>query len=106
LAGTTRPLHAGDSITLFLTGLGRKAQTYADGAPPKVASPALATIQVLVAGLPAQVLYAGIQPQSPGLDQINLVLPKFTLPSNAATVTIQIAVPATGSVVAYEVAAR
>jgi uncharacterized protein (TIGR03437 family) len=106
LAGASRPLHAGDYVTLYLTGLGRKAQTYADGAAPKVASPAVEPVQVQVAGLSAQVLYAGIQPQSPGLDQITLQLPKYTLQSAATTVTIQITAPTTGKTVKYDVAAR
>jgi uncharacterized protein (TIGR03437 family) len=33
-AGSARPLHAGDPITLYLTGLGRTAQTFAEGAVP------------------------------------------------------------------------
>jgi uncharacterized protein (TIGR03437 family) len=59
-----------------------------------------------VAGLSAQVVYAGIQPQSPGLDQLTLQLPKYTLLSTATTVTIQITAPTTGKVLNYEIAAR
>jgi len=103
LAGSARPLRPGDAIALYLTGLGRKAQTFAEGAAPKTTSAAVESIQILVQGLAAKVLYAGVQPQYPGLDQITLQLPAYTLPAGKKTVTIQIAAPSTGQTVSYEV---
>ena len=99
---SARPLRPGDSVTLYLTGLGRKAQTFAEGAAPKVASPAVETVQVAIAGMAATVLYAGVQPQYPGLDQITVTLPQYKLPPGASTATVQIAVPATGQMLQYE----
>jgi uncharacterized protein (TIGR03437 family) len=100
-AGSARPLHAGDAITLYLTGLGRVAQTFAEGAAPKVASSAVATVQILVQGQPAQVTYAGVQPQYPGFDQINLKLPNYKLTAGQSTVTFQITAPSTGQTLNY-----
>jgi len=105
-AGAARPLHAADAITLYLTGLGRVAGTFADGAAPKVASSAVASVQVLVQGQPAQVTYAGVQPQYPGFDQINLKLPNYTLAAGQSTLTFQITAPATAQTLSYTLPAR
>jgi uncharacterized protein (TIGR03437 family) len=105
-AGSARPLRPGDAIALYLTGLGRKAQTFAEGAAPKTTSAAVETIQIVVQGLTAKVLYAGVQPQYPGLDQITLQLPAYTLPAAKKTVTIQISAPSTGQTVSYEMDAN
>jgi hypothetical protein len=43
-----------------------------------------------------------VQPQFPGLDQITLQLPVYTLPAGKKAVTIQISTPATGQTVSYE----
>jgi uncharacterized protein (TIGR03437 family) len=102
LAGSARPLRPGDAIALYLTGLGRKAKAFAEGTAPKTTSAAVESIQILVQGLAAKVLYAGVQPQYPGLDQITLQLPAYTLPAGKKTVTIQIAAPSTGQTVSYE----
>jgi uncharacterized protein (TIGR03437 family) len=105
-AGSARPLHALDSITLYLTGLGRMAQTFAEGAAPKTASAAVESIQILVQGQPAQVTYAGVQPQFPGFDQINLRLPNYTLAAGQSTVAFQITAPSTGQTLSYTINAR
>ena len=105
-ADSTRPLNAGDYVVLYLTGLGRTAQTFPDGAAPKTTSSAVESVQVQVQGLAAQILYAGVQPQYPGLDQITLQVPQYTLPAGASVVTFQIAAPATGQVLSYSAAAR
>ena len=106
LAGSSRPLRAGDIATLYLTGLGRKAQTFAEGAAPKVASAAVESIQISVQGLAAKVLYDGVQSQYPGLDQINVQIPAYTLPSDKKTATIQISAPSAGQTISYELAAN
>jgi uncharacterized protein (TIGR03437 family) len=105
-AGSARPLHAGDAITLYLTGLGRTAQTFAEGAAPKTASSAVESIQINVQGQPAQVSYTGVQPQYPGFDQVNLKLPNYTLTAGQSTVTFQITAPSTGQTLNYTIAAR
>jgi uncharacterized protein (TIGR03437 family) len=98
---STRPLQASDYVVLYLTGVGRTAQVFADGAAPKTTSPAIETVQILVQGLAAQVSYAGVQPQYPGLDQIVLQVPKYTLAAGQSVVTIQISAPATGQTLSY-----
>jgi uncharacterized protein (TIGR03437 family) len=105
-AGPARPLHAGDVVTLYLTGIGRKAQTFGEGAAPQKASVATETVQITVEGLPARVLYAGVQPQYPGLDQISIQLPKYTLGPGKTTASLQIVAASTGQIVRYELAAK
>jgi uncharacterized protein (TIGR03437 family) len=88
---------------LYLTGLGRKAQTFAEGAAPKTTSNAAEPIQILVQGQPAQILYAGVQPQYPGLDQITLRLPQYTLAAGETTAKFQIIAPSAGQTLRYEI---
>jgi uncharacterized protein (TIGR03437 family) len=103
LAGSARPLRPGDAIALYLTGLGRKTQVFAEGAAPKTTSAAVETIQIGVQGQAAKMLYSGVQPQYPGLDQITLQLPAYTLPAGKKTVTLQITAPSTGQTLSYEI---
>jgi uncharacterized protein (TIGR03437 family) len=104
--GSAKPVHAGDVIVLYLTGLGRTAQTFSEGAAPKSASAAVEPIQVSVAGQSATVLYDGLQPSYPGIDQINLQLPAYTLPPEANSVSIQITAPGANQAVAYQIPAN
>jgi len=60
----------------------------------------------VVQGQAAKVLYAGVQPQYPGLDQITVQLPNYTLPAGKTTATIQIGAPSTGQTVSYEMASN
>jgi uncharacterized protein (TIGR03437 family) len=105
-AGPSRPVRPGDYVTLYLTGIGRKAQTFGEGAAPGKASAAMETPQVTVEGLPAQISYAGVQPQYPGLDQLTLKLPNYTLKPGKSTATVQITAPATGQTLRYEISAN
>jgi uncharacterized protein (TIGR03437 family) len=105
-AGSAKPVQAGNIVILYLTGLGRTAQTFADGAAPKTASTALTPIQVTVQGLAAQVLYDGVQPTYPGIDQINLQLPNYTLPAGTNSVTVQISAPSANQTITYQLNAN
>jgi uncharacterized protein (TIGR03437 family) len=66
---TSSPLHGGDYVSLFLTGLG--ATTTGSGGLQ------YGTIQpgVTVAGQVCTVQFAGLSPQFPGVDQINCRIP-------------------------------
>jgi uncharacterized protein (TIGR03437 family) len=61
------------------------------------------TIVITVQGQTAKVLYAGVQSQYPGLDQITVQLPAYTLPAGKTTATIKISAPSTGQTLSYEV---
>jgi uncharacterized protein (TIGR03437 family) len=79
---TGSPLHGGDYVSLFLTGLG--ATTAGSGGLQ------YATIQpgVTVAGQPCTVQFAGLSPQFPGVDQINCQIPSGLGANTAAPVIV------------------
>jgi uncharacterized protein (TIGR03437 family) len=105
-AGSAKPVQAGQILILYLTGLGRTAQTFTEGAAPKTASAAVTPIQVTVQGLTTQVLYDGVQPTYPGIDQINLTVPKYTLPAGTNTVTVQVSAPSANQTITYQLNAK
>jgi len=71
------PAQAGETVSLFLTGLGAVNPAIADGAagPTLPLSNAVSTIQAFIGGAAATVGYSGLAPQLAGLYQINLTVP-------------------------------
>jgi uncharacterized protein (TIGR03437 family) len=74
------PAHAGETIVIWATGLGKTVTNPGTGEIPQYASQLanLAELKVLLDGVavdPARVLYAGLTPGSAGLYQINVTLP-------------------------------
>jgi uncharacterized protein (TIGR03437 family) len=77
------PAHAGDTVVVYLTGLGRTAPNPSMGEIPGYAAPmvAIASLKVTLDGKavdPALIKYAGVTPGSAGLYQINLYIPDGT----------------------------
>ncbi len=105
-AGSARPVTPGDIVTLYMTGLGQTTPLFPDGVAPNTTADALAPVQVSVEDVSAKVLYAGAQPQYPGLDEIVLQLPQYTVPSVKQTATFAITAPSVSQTVAYEVPSR
>jgi len=105
-ASATRPIQAGDFLTLYLTGLGQKARAVPAGTPANATNNALETVQVTVGGNAAKVAYAGSQPQYPGLDQITLQVPSYGGVAENGTVTFEITVASTGQKFSYSVNAQ
>jgi uncharacterized protein (TIGR03437 family) len=75
------PLHGGDYVSLYVTGLGATAAG-AGGLQYASIQP-----QVTVAGQTCNIQFAGLSPQFPGVDQINCQIP-MGLGSNAAAQVI------------------
>jgi uncharacterized protein (TIGR03437 family) len=81
VVSASRPAKPGETVLLFVTGLGVTDPAIADGAaaplgPPfRLALPS-ANIAVFVGGLPATTSFAGLAPGFPGLYQINVEVPK------------------------------
>jgi uncharacterized protein (TIGR03437 family) len=74
------PAQSGEIIVLYACGLGRTQPNPAPGVIPQSAAviQRLSDLKVYLGGTaidPASILYAGLTPGSPGLYQINLVLP-------------------------------
>jgi uncharacterized protein (TIGR03437 family) len=70
------PATSGETVSVYLTGLGTVNNSPADGTAVKDAN-STTTVQpaVYVAGVPAKVLYSGLAPNYPGLYQLNITLP-------------------------------
>ena len=81
LVTTSSPLHGGDYLELFLTGLGRTKMVngldYANQVPT-----------VTIAGQDCPVIYAGRAPGYPGLDQINCLIPSGLPGNDSAPLTV------------------
>lgn len=94
LVSANNPAVAGETLTIYLTGLGALQTPITDGnAPnPPAADSTAVTVQVAVDGvLSPNVLYAGINPVYPGLYQINFRMPQ--VPDHGGLVSVAIATP-------------
>jgi uncharacterized protein (TIGR03437 family) len=84
------PARRGEIISLFGTGPGPFAQTVRDGEVPG-ASPLVttrATPQVFIGGVAAAVQFSGLNPNAPGLWQLNAVIPNLTFISGRTSVRV------------------
>jgi len=77
LVTPTNPLHYGDSITIWATGLGRTNPPIDSGmpAPSDPLPTAIISPTVMLGGMPLRVDYAGLVPGSVGVYQINATVP-------------------------------
>lgn len=77
LVTTARPAQIGETIAVYLTGLGDVTPPVTDGALGPSNPPSLTTnnITAFVGGKAATVTYAGLAPQLAGLYQVNLQIP-------------------------------
>jgi len=74
-----RPAHAGDTVTVYLIGIGALDNAVATGAAAgtSVLSRAKATSSATIGGQPAQVAFLGLTPGFVGLAQANIVVPNL-----------------------------
>ncbi len=70
----SNPAAKGDTVTMYMTGLGALTTPLADGHGATAADSALAPLLLFVNGVQATVLYAGVS-SLPGLYQINFKIP-------------------------------
>ena len=77
LVNSKSPAQIGETVSLYVTGLGAVSPAISDGAagPTDTLSKAAATIAAYVGGSSATVSYAGLAPGYAGLYQINLTIP-------------------------------
>jgi len=88
----SRPSRAGEALILLCNGLGPVDLPIANGQP---SSDALrhtfpAAAEVLIGGANAQVLFSGLSPQFPSINQINAVVPNGVAPGNSIPIQIRI----------------
>jgi uncharacterized protein (TIGR03437 family) len=85
----THPAKVGDTLAILATGLG--AVTPADGngaASLDALRTTVATPVVLIGGAQAAVPFSGLSPQFPGINQVNVIVPKVG-PGNSIPIQIQ-----------------
>jgi uncharacterized protein (TIGR03437 family) len=77
IADPSNPVHAGDTIVIYCTGLGEVSPPVAAGspAPLNVLSSTVNPVTVTIGGVTASVAFAGLTPASAGLYQVNAVVP-------------------------------
>ena len=75
LVNAAKPARIGETILVFLTGLGTVTPSVADGAPPNILTDTAAAINVYFGGVSAKPIYKGLSPQYPGLYQVNVTVP-------------------------------
>ena len=82
------PAAPGETVALYASGLGTLATPVAEYAAATSADGASMPVQVDVAGVQAEVRYAGAAPTLPGVYQINIVIPPSAATSAGANVRI------------------
>jgi len=89
---SSHPAAAGDTITLFATGLGPVDPAVVDGAtaPADATSVTTNPVTVLIGAVPGSVGFAGLSPQFVGVYQLNVVVPAGVTPGGAIAVQAQV----------------
>jgi uncharacterized protein (TIGR03437 family) len=90
LAEPGTPAAAGEVITVYCTGLGAVTDLVEPGAPSPVENPARvpAAVQLTIGGRNAEILFAGLTPNTVGLYQVDAIVPEGITPGDAVEVTI------------------
>jgi uncharacterized protein (TIGR03437 family) len=88
---TSHPAARGSLVIVYATGLGAVSPTLADGAAPgSVLTTADTPPVVMIGGINAQVAFAGLQPNVPGVYQLNITIPEGAPTGNAVPIQIQV----------------
>jgi uncharacterized protein (TIGR03437 family) len=90
----SNPAVKGETLTMYLTGLGALATPVKDGVAPNAADNVTAPVIVYVNGIPVSgsaLLYVGINPLDPGLYQINFVVPTTLTVSGELPIAVETA---------------
>jgi uncharacterized protein (TIGR03437 family) len=90
VVSAANPARRGDTILIYLTGLGAVNPPVADGAAASstTLSNALAAVNVFIGGVQAEVTFKGLAPGFAGLYQINAVVPA-TAPGGAVPLAVE-----------------
>lgn len=88
---TTHPAARGSLIIVYATGLGAVTPTIADGDAPNLVLTSVNTQPVVtIGGITATVAFAGLQPQFPGVYQLNITVPQNAPTGNAVPIQVQV----------------
>jgi uncharacterized protein (TIGR03437 family) len=87
---SSHPATAGDTITLYATGLGAVNPPLLDGANSSDTTRQTASVpSVQIGGVAAQVSFSGLSPQFVGIYQLNVVVPGGVTTGSAVAVQLQ-----------------
>ena len=91
LVNAAKPAIGGETVLIYLTGLGTVTPAVADGTAGNINTlyTANADVTVYVGGEQATVLFKGLAPGYPGLYQLNVTLPQFLPASGNLPLAIQ-----------------
>ncbi len=85
----THPAKVGDALVVYANGLGAVNIAAANGAASLDATRTTVTTPVvLIGGQSAQVLFSGLTPQFPGVNQLNVVVPQVSI-GNSVSIQVQ-----------------
>jgi uncharacterized protein (TIGR03437 family) len=88
---TTHPAAHGALLIVYATGLGAVTPTIDDGAAPGAVLTQVNTPPVVtIGGVTAPVAFAGLQPQFPGVYQLNITVPPNAPSGNSVPLQIQV----------------
>jgi uncharacterized protein (TIGR03437 family) len=85
LVSAAQPAISGETVLVYLTGMGAVSPTVADGTAGgsnPLNRTTISPVNVYVGGQPATVVYSGLAPGYPGLYQINVTLPALAVSGN------------------------
>jgi uncharacterized protein (TIGR03437 family) len=88
LVNAASPAVSGETVLIYLTGMGAVNPAATDGVAPTQLTNTIAQPVVLVGGQQATVAFTGLAPGFPGLYQMNVTLPSF--PSGQGTLPLAI----------------
>ncbi|MEO8128872.1 MAG: hypothetical protein ABJF23_09010 [Bryobacteraceae bacterium] len=88
IVDSANPVKAGDIVVMYSGGLGAVNPPVASGAAAPAAAPTVNPVTVTIGGVPAAVAYAGLTPGTPGLYQLNVVIPAGIPAGDAVEVQI------------------
>jgi uncharacterized protein (TIGR03437 family) len=86
------PAAIGEMVVIYCTGLGDVSPAVQNGQSPPANPPAqtVNAVSVTIGGQAAKVLFSGLTPGSPGVYQINALVPAGVTPGDAVPVTISV----------------
>ena len=88
---TTHPAAHGALLIVYATGLGAVNQTIDDGSASGTVLTSVNTPPVVtIGGITAQVAFAGLAPQFPGVNQLNVIVPDNAPTGNAVPIQVQV----------------
>lgn len=91
LVGPANRARAGETVLVFLAGLGAVTPSVADGAaaPASPLARVNSTIHVYVGGVPAQMTFQGLAPGLAGLYQLNVLIPRNAPAGDAVALAVE-----------------